>query len=74
MSGETESLVLEQLRLIREEQRAIREEMSRGFGAMKSGIKTLRTAIGAQSVMLTGVAGYVHELETRVDVLEGEPE
>lgn len=70
MSGELENLILEQLRLIREEQRSIRDDMARGFDRLGAEVKALRTAVGAQGVMLTGVAGYVHDLESRVQMLE----
>ena len=74
MTGDVENPLLEQLRLTREEQRSIQEDMVRNFDKLGAGVRALRTAVGAQSVMLTGVAGYVHELESRVGAIEGRTE
>ncbi len=74
MTGGVENIICEQFRLIREEKRSIRDDMARRFEKLGGEVKALRSAVGAQGVVSTGAAGHVHELETRVEAIEGAPE
>ncbi len=64
MSESVENLILTQLREMREENAKFRAET-------KSDLAELRNLIGGQGVILTSIAGYIHQVEERVEALEG---
>ncbi len=64
MSEEVDNLILAQLRELREENARFRAET-------KEDIADLRRMIGGQGVILTSIAGYIHQVEERVETLEG---
>ena len=65
MSESVENLILTQLREMREENARFRQET-------KAELADLRNLIGGQGVILTSIAGYIHQVEERVETLEGE--
>ncbi|HBS51281.1 MAG TPA: hypothetical protein DEA05_14905 [Rhodobacteraceae bacterium] len=65
MSESVENLILTQLREMGEENARFREET-------KSDLAELRNLIGGQGVILTSIAGYIHQVEERVENLEKE--
>ncbi len=65
MSENVDNLILTQLREMREEDAAFRNQVT-------SELAELRNLIGGQGVILTSIAGYVHQVEERVDQLEGD--
>ncbi|UWQ22841.1 hypothetical protein [Jannaschia sp. W003] len=74
MSENVENLILTQLREIRDEQHASREERAAFRSEVKRELKDLRSLIGGQGVILTSIAGYIHQVEERVEALEGDTE
>ncbi len=64
MTDNVQNLILEQLREMREENARFRSET-------KSELADLRNLIGGQGVILTSIAGYIHQVEERVEALEG---
>lgn len=64
MSESVENLILTQLREMREENARFRKET-------KDDLAGLRNLIGGQGVILTSIAGYIHQVEERVESLEG---
>lgn len=65
MSESVENLILTQLREMREENARFRQET-------KAELADLRNLIGGQGVILTSIAGYIHQVEERVETLEGD--
>ena len=65
MSESVENLILTPLREMREENARFRQET-------KAELADLRNLIGGQGVILTSIAGYIHQVEERVETLEGE--
>lgn len=65
MSESVENLILTQLREMGGENARFREET-------KSDLAELRNLIGGQGVILTSIAGYIHQVEERVENLEKE--
>jgi len=63
MSDSVENLILTQLREMREENARFRAET-------KEDLAELRNLIGGQGVILTSIAGYIHQIEGRVEALE----
>jgi len=67
MSENVDNLILTQLREMREENAKFREET-------RGAIADLKNLIGGQGVILTSIAGYIHQVEERVEQLEGDGE
>ena len=65
MSESVENLILTPLREMREENARFRQET-------KAELADLRNLIGGQGVILTSIAGYIHQVEERVETLEGD--
>lgn len=70
MNENVESMVLARLAEMREQDRLFREEVRGEFGKLHGEVKSLRSAIGAQSVLTQGMASYVYELAQRVEELD----
>ena len=64
MSENVDNLILTQLREMREENATFRKEV-------RKELSDLRNLIGGQGVLLTSIAGYIHQVEERVESLEG---
>ena len=67
MSDNVDNLILQQLREMREENARFQKET-------REKIAELKTMIGGQGVILTSIAGYIHQVEERVEELEGRDE
>ncbi len=67
MSDSVENLILTQLREMREENAQFRAET-------KQELAGLRNLIDGQGVILTSIAGYIHQVEEQVEQLEGDGE
>ena len=67
MQDNVDNLILTQLREMREENVKFQEET-------RKSIADLKNLIGGQGVILTSIAGYIHQVEERVEALEGDPE
>lgn len=63
MNDNVENMILTQLREMREENAEFRKET-------KAELAELRNLIGGQGVILTSIAGYIHQVEARVEKLE----
>ncbi|NPD18083.1 hypothetical protein [Alterinioella nitratireducens] len=64
MSENVDNLILTQSREMREENATFRKEV-------RKELSDLRNLIGGQGVLLTSIAGYIHQVEERVESLEG---
>jgi flagellar motility protein MotE (MotC chaperone) len=67
MSDNIENIILTQLREMREENQRFRE-------ATRKELAELKNLVGGQGVLLTSIAGYIHQVEERVEALEGREE
>jgi flagellar motility protein MotE (MotC chaperone) len=67
MSDNIENIILTQLREMREENQRFRE-------ATRKELAELKNLVGGQGVLLTSIAGYIHQVEERVEALEGRDE
>jgi flagellar motility protein MotE (MotC chaperone) len=67
MSDNIENIILTQLREMREENQRYRE-------ATRKELAELKNLVGGQGVLLTSIAGYIHQVEERVEALEGRDE
>ncbi|MEM8850583.1 MAG: hypothetical protein AAGE03_11180 [Pseudomonadota bacterium] len=74
MNENVENLILTQLRELREGQRNIGDKLEKGLADVSGEVAELRQMIGGQGVILTSIAGYVHQVENRVEKLEGADE
>ena len=66
-----QNFMMEQMRAIRASVERLETRLDQVETKLSGDIRSLRTAIGGQGVMLNGIAGYVGELTERIDVLEG---
>jgi flagellar motility protein MotE (MotC chaperone) len=67
MTDNIENIILTQLREMREENQRFRE-------ATRKELAELKNLVGGQGVILTSIAGYIHQVEERVEALEGRGE
>jgi hypothetical protein len=67
MTDNIENIILTQLREMREENQGFRE-------ATRKELAELKNLVGGQGVLLTSIAGYIHQVEERVEALEGRDE
>jgi flagellar motility protein MotE (MotC chaperone) len=67
MSDNVENMILTQLREMREENQRFRE-------ATRKELAELKNLVGGQGVILTSIAGYIHQVEERVESLEARDE
>jgi hypothetical protein len=67
MSDNIENIILTQLPEMREENQRFRE-------ATRKELAELKNLVGGQGVLLTSIAGYIHQVEERVEALEGRDE
>lgn len=67
MAEPDNNLVLVMLRGKREENAGFRAETKKETAELKN-------LIGGQGVILTAIAGYIHQVEERVEILEGAQE
>ncbi|MEL6645293.1 MAG: hypothetical protein AAFQ79_15285 [Pseudomonadota bacterium] len=68
------NMILTQLREMREDLASLRSETKAQTAEFKAELQDLRNMIGGQGVILTSIAGYMHQVEQRVDALEGDGE
>ena len=66
MADEPENLTLRVLQELREEMRGLRTEMQE----TKEGVREVRNRVDGNTLLLTMVAGLVHDHEARIDKLE----
>jgi hypothetical protein len=67
MTDNIENIILTQLREMREENQGFRE-------ATRKELAELKNLVGGQGVLLTSIAGYIRQVEERVEALEGRDE
>lgn len=67
MSDNIENIILPQLREMREENQRFRE-------ATRKELAEVKNLVGGQGVLPTSIAGYTHQVEERVEALEGREE
>ena len=63
MNDNVENLILQRLDKMREENAKFQKET-------QAELADLRNMIGGQGVILTSIAGYIHQVEERVEAME----
>ncbi|MEO0691530.1 MAG: hypothetical protein AAFY90_01495 [Pseudomonadota bacterium] len=74
MNDNVENMILTQLREMREDIASLHSETKAQTVEFKAELQDLRNMIGGQGVILTSIAGYMHQVEQHVEALEGDGE